>query len=245
MILYSPFFFFLASYLSVSLSLFLCSTSPVLNTYRVPLTRFFSNLPFLILLFISSAPERSPVLEENQTNIIILIHYTAHTHVMPARYKALLRGAEALCNDFASQADLQTILSHFNTHSDTNDGPAVAFEHGDPRFAPFLGRALDVKEYFQLLQKYISYSDMSFSNYFVDATKDKVSVNGTARFVWLSTGVSWSEVFTYVLDFVDDENETPKVSKYHVWADTGALYLARIGQHIKDIPNPSHTEGTP
>jgi hypothetical protein len=53
-----------------------------------------------------------------------------------------------------------------------------------------------------------------------------VSVKGRAKFTWIKTRQSWDETFTYTLDF-DDE---AKVTDYQVWADSGAAYLARLGQ---------------
>jgi len=65
-----------------------------------------------------------------------------------------------------------------------------------------------------------------------------VSVRGEAIFTWKETGVSWDEVFTYVLVLItnEDNHGDIKVQKYHVWADTAALYLATIGQKVGDIP---------
>lgn len=136
----------------------------------------------------------------------------------------LLRATEAFCNAFASQADLDTILSTFSsTHEVT------AHEHGLEQLAPFLGRTFcginGLKEYFSLLQQYLSYADMSFKNYIVDASADRVSVRGRAKFTWLETQQSWDEVFTYQLAF----DQECKVVSYDVWADTGAAYLASKG----------------
>ncbi|KAK6341019.1 hypothetical protein TWF696_009330 [Orbilia brochopaga] len=143
-------------------------------------------------------------------------------------YDALLAAAKALCDDFAAKADSEKVLSHF-----TQD--ATAFEHGSPTFAPFLGREFKgrdgVTEYFGFLQRYLGFDGMSFSEYFVDERQRRVSVKGQASFTWLSTGVAWDEVFTYVLDFKDEDGKW-KVSRYQVWADTGALYLARLGKQL-------------
>ncbi|KAF3918834.1 hypothetical protein ABW20_dc0101181 [Dactylellina cionopaga] len=140
---------------------------------------------------------------------------------MSSSYDSLFQAAERLCNDFASKADLQSLLSHFSSSPDI-----TAFEHGAPILAPFLGREFKgvegITEYFGYLQKYLSYSDMSFSEYFVDEKQYKVSAKGHASFTWLSTGMDWDEVFTYVLDFVE-EGDNLKVLRYQVWADTGAL----------------------
>ncbi|KAF3921480.1 hypothetical protein ABW21_db0207266 [Orbilia brochopaga] len=135
-------------------------------------------------------------------------------------YDALLEAAKALCNDFATKADSKAVISHF-----TQD--ATAFEHGSATFAPFLGREFEgrdgVTEYFGLLQRYLDFDRMSFSEYFVDERQCRVSAKGQASFTWLSTGVAWDEIFTYVLDFGTEDGRW-KVSRYQVWADTGALY---------------------
>ena len=69
--------------------------------------------------------------------------------------------AAALCNDFATKAPLETLLAHFsNTHQ------VSAKEHGLQLLAPFLGRTFTgrsgLQEYFGLLQKYLTYENMSF-----------------------------------------------------------------------------------
>ncbi|KAI0372710.1 hypothetical protein BV20DRAFT_963776 [Pilatotrama ljubarskyi] len=145
--------------------------------------------------------------------------------------KQLLQSAQALCSAFASKADINTLLSHFSsTHQ------ISAFEHGLPVLAPFLGRPFSgrsgpnsVAAYFELLQKHLTYEDMSFSEWVVDADAGKVSVKGSAKFTWTEgegKGQSWDEEFVYVLDFDQDA----KVTDYQVWADSGAAYLARRGQ---------------
>lgn len=79
-----------------------------------------------------------------------------------------------------------------------------------------------IREYFGLLAKYLSYSNMSFKNFIVDAEANRVAVRGEAKFTWTSTNQSWDEVFSYQLAFDEDG----KVVSYDVWADTGAAYLA-------------------
>lgn len=136
----------------------------------------------------------------------------------------LLASAESFCNALASQADLETILSHFSTSY-----TPVAHEHGLKQLAPFLGRSFlgieGIKEYFGLLQKYLKYENMGFKNYIVDTSEDHVSVEGHARFTWQSTGQGWNEIFTYQLAF----DTQGKVISYHIWADSGAAYLASKG----------------
>jgi ketosteroid isomerase-like protein len=83
-----------------------------------------------------------------------------------------------------------------------------------------------VQEYFELLQKYLTYEEMVFSEYFADVESRKVSVKGRATFTWTETGESWEEHFVYTID-LDDEAQ---VTDYQVWADSGALYLASKGE---------------
>lgn len=79
---------------------------------------------------------------------------------MPA-HSRLLAAAQALCADFASKAPLTTLLDHFSTTHQVS-----AHEHGLPLLAPFLGRTFTgregIEEYFTLLQKYLTYEQMSF-----------------------------------------------------------------------------------
>lgn len=136
-------------------------------------------------------------------------------------YKALKSAAAALCTDFAEAKDPHTLLSHFSTHQ-----APIAIEYGLMCLAPFLGRefkgADEVKEYFQLLSDQLSFRNMAFDEYVVDTQQLKVSVKGTARFIWTTTGEAWDETFTYTLDFVEEGEDTLKVRRYQVWADSGA-----------------------
>ena len=135
----------------------------------------------------------------------------------------VLAAAEAFCDAFAEKQPLEEVLGHFSDD-------AQAFEHGLPQLAPFLGRAFKgregLQEYFGLLSSTLSYDNMTFRNYVVDIELCKVSVTGEATFTWTSTGQSWDEVFTYVLQLDDDL----KVKVYEIWADSGAAYLARKGE---------------
>ncbi|KAK3990209.1 hypothetical protein QBC44DRAFT_325867 [Cladorrhinum sp. PSN332] len=138
---------------------------------------------------------------------------------------SLLQAATSFCESFASQKPPDEILSHF-TSTESN---IVVIEHGLPRLAPFLGREFRGKDglqkYLHAISEFLTYKNMRFSNYVVDTEARKVSVRGEATFTWSSTGQSWEEVFTYVLEF--DGND--KVEKYEVWADSGAAYLASQG----------------
>jgi hypothetical protein len=127
----------------------------------------------------------------------------------------LLSAAQTFCDSFANKDAPDTILGHFSA-SDS----VLALEHGLPQLAPFLGRPFrgqkGLQEYFQLLSSSLTYENMRFSNYVVDAAVSKVSVRGEAKFTWTSTNQSWDEVFTYVLEF-DAEN---RVKVYEIWAGT-------------------------
>jgi len=162
----------------------------------------------------------------------------------PTRSK-LLASASALCDDFASKAPLPQLLSHFSTTHQIS-----AREHGLPLLAPFLGRTFtgrsgsnSLETYFSLLQKYLTYEDMSFGDWTVDTEAQKVCAKGKARFRWIEgagEGQWWDEQFTYMLDF-DDE---AKVTDYQVWADSGAAYLARKGQLNAEREESEKTSGT-
>ena len=141
----------------------------------------------------------------------------------------------------------------------------TAHEHGLPLLAPFLGRMFmgrngpnSVEEYFKLLQKYLTYENMSFGKaprsigcvipiciaigeWVVDTEVRRVSVKGTAKFKWIEgvgDGHWWDEKFAYMLDF-DDEG---KVTDYQVWADSGATYLAWKGRlnQKREVSLPLH-----
>ncbi|KAI6091842.1 hypothetical protein F4821DRAFT_225704 [Hypoxylon rubiginosum] len=149
---------------------------------------------------------------------------------MPHRKRAdLLAAATAFCEAFAQQKPPDEILSHFSTSPDT-----LAFEHGLPELAPFLGREFrghdGVREYFQIIASCLRYDDMRFADYVVDAAENRVAVRGEARFTWIATDEGWDEVFAYALKF-DDER---KVLRYEVWADSGAAYLASRGR-LKEL----------
>lgn len=62
-----------------------------------------------------------------------------------------------------------------------------------------------------------------------------VCLRGTATFTWKETKNSWDETFVYRIKLARDDSSGEKkgqllVAEYRVWADTGAAYLARIGQ---------------
>lgn len=147
-----------------------------------------------------------------------------------SRREELLQAAQTFCNSFASQKPPEEIFSLFSTSPDV-----TAYEHGLPQLAPFLGREYKgpsgIKKYFHMLSSHLTYENMRFGNYVVDEVADKVSVRGEARFTWISSGQSWDEVFAYMLAFDDD----CKVTKYEIWADSGAAYLAGRGE-LSELP---------
>ncbi|KAI0024733.1 hypothetical protein F4780DRAFT_775669 [Xylariomycetidae sp. FL0641] len=113
----------------------------------------------------------------------------------------------------------------------------LAHEHGLPQLAPFLGRdyrgRTGVKAYFEKLAAHLQYEDMRFAEFVVDAAAAKVACRGSARFTWKENGLAWDETFAYVLKFKEEGEEGAKawkVARYEVWADSGAAYLARMGQ---------------
>lgn len=137
----------------------------------------------------------------------------------------LYNAARRFCDDFAHKQTMDVLLSHF---SDTH--PCEVVEHGLSKLAPFLGRSfrghLGARHYFSTVAALVTYEGMHFSEYVIDTDIRKVSVKGTATFTWIATRESWDETFTYVLDF-DYEH---KITRYQIWGDTGALYLASQGR---------------
>ncbi|PCH44342.1 hypothetical protein WOLCODRAFT_144932 [Wolfiporia cocos MD-104 SS10] len=142
----------------------------------------------------------------------------------------LLTTARALCAAFASAAPVPTLLSHFSATYQIS-----AREHGLPLLAPFLGRTFagrsgpnSVQAYFELLRQHLTFRNMEFVGWTVDAEASRVCVRGHATFEWTEgegKGQVWNEVFVYMLDF----DEGARVTDYQVWADSGAAYLARRG----------------
>ncbi|GLB33477.1 hypothetical protein LshimejAT787_0103610 [Lyophyllum shimeji] len=137
----------------------------------------------------------------------------------------LLSTAQQFGDDFSNKKEITVLLSHFSTTH-----KATAIEHGEPALAPFLGRPFvgigGVREYFETIASLLSYEEMHFSEFVVDPEARKVAMKGRARFTWMSTGESWDETFSYILDFDEDR----KVAVYQVWADSGAAYLASKGK---------------
>lgn len=143
---------------------------------------------------------------------------------LSALRKQLLASAQALCSDFARGADTETLLEHFVSGSSATAGTPEAHEHGLPQLAPFLGRFTGhdgIRKYFGLLQQYLTFEDMKFSEWVVDAENMRVSVKGNAVFTWKETKKQWPETFSYTLDFVNEGHHV-KLLRYQVWADTGA-----------------------
>lgn len=167
---------------------------------------------------------------------------------------ANLTRVHSLLNAFSSPTTpLPDLLSNFTSRD------PWALEHGLPALAPFLGRkytGLDgLKEYFTVLTETLEIEWMRFEGeegWVVDVGEKqqqqghgdkegegggererKVSLRGEARFKWKSTGQAWEERFAYRIGLVDDEDGgggDVKVKSYEVWADTGAAYLASVGE---------------
>lgn len=145
----------------------------------------------------------------------------------PNTHTTLLTSATAFCTAFSTSTPPSQILTDHFTHHHAN---ILVHEHGLPQLAPFLGRTFrgadGLTRYLSVISECLSYEDMRFTEYIVDADARKVSVRGEARFTWTSTGQSWDEVFAYVLGF-DGEG---RVERYEVWADSGAAWLASRGE---------------
>ncbi|KAK7687871.1 hypothetical protein QCA50_009090 [Cerrena zonata] len=105
-------------------------------------------------------------------------------------------------------------------HSKTHQ--VTAKQYGLPLLAPFLGRQFSglkgpnsLETYFSLLRKYLTFENMTFDEWVVDAESSKVSCRGGAKFKWIEgdgDGQWWDEKFMYILDFGQDV----KVTDYQV-----------------------------
>ena len=143
----------------------------------------------------------------------------------PVSREDILRSTRELCDRFANHGSMEEIIACFST---ARQDEIRLFEHGLPKLAPFLGRSFEgkvgVSEYFNVVSEYLSYKDMSFSEFIVDVESRITSVKGKAKFTWKSTGKTWEEIFVYRIK-LDEEG---KVLVYEVWADSGAAYLSSI-----------------
>jgi len=110
-----------------------------------------------------------------------------------------------------------------------DEAGATAIEYGDPRVASFFSQPQSgtkaISAYFQMISSILRWTDMRFSEYVIDAEVQKVSVKGEATWTAKKTNQSWRECFSYTLDFDHDL----KITRYQVWADPGALFLATHG----------------
>ncbi|KAJ5816279.1 hypothetical protein N7447_008512 [Penicillium robsamsonii] len=133
------------------------------------------------------------------------------------------------------------LLSTFTTSPNP-----LAHEHGLPQLAPFLGRPFTgqdgVATYFELITSLLFIKNMVFEpdeNWVVDKSCMAVSLRGTATFGWKETRQAWDETFVYRIKLAVDGGPGEgrlAVCEYHVWADTGAAYLARLGK-LGDLMN--------
>ncbi|KAJ5864597.1 uncharacterized protein N7529_006513 [Penicillium soppii] len=134
------------------------------------------------------------------------------------------------------------IPNQFSSAFTTSPKP-VAYEHGLPQLAPFVGRSFTGQEgistYFNLLSTHLEIKNMAFEseeNWVIDESCMSVALRGTATFIWKKTRQAWSETFAYRIKLAEDVSDDPekkgclKVSEYQVWADTGAAYLASLGK---------------
>ncbi|KAI1267431.1 transcription elongation factor S-II [Xylariaceae sp. FL1019] len=156
---------------------------------------------------------------------------------------------EEILSHFPSPSSRTSQTPHSQSNNNENQAQKrneiIVHEHGLPELAPFLGRDFTglagAREYFEIVGQCLEYEDMRFVEYIVDPNPrtetnegsgedrvnggGKVVVRGKARFTWKETKQSWDETFVYILCFDD----SAKVTKYEVWADSGAAYLARRG----------------
>ncbi|KAJ5613606.1 hypothetical protein N7528_007260 [Penicillium herquei] len=151
----------------------------------------------------------------------------------------LVDSVNALLSAFtSSNPPIPSIVSAFTTVP-----TPFIHEHGLPQLAPFLGHTFSgvegISEYFETLSQTLNIHSMVFEpdpEWLVDLTNLCVTLRGTARFEWKDTKNSWSETFIYRIalatDTSDDQEKRGRIliSEYQVWADTGAAYLARMGQ---------------
>lgn len=145
----------------------------------------------------------------------------------PLTRSTLLTSATSFCTAFAHSTPAPDLLrNHFTHHH-----PSICIhEHGLPQLAPFLGRTFTgadgLAQYLAAVTSCLTFADMRFTSYTVDAEARAVAVRGAARFTWTGTGQSWDETFAYLLQF-DGEG---RVEGYEVWADSGAAWLASRGE---------------
>ncbi len=136
---------------------------------------------------------------------------------------ALLSAAQSLCNDFSSASSTCILLFHFSRDSSSSPDSSlpVAYEYDHSSLGPFLGRHFKgrsgIEQYFSLLQQYLDFEDMKFSDYVFDEVERVVFVRGEARFTWKETAKGWDEIFAYRLSYVEEGGKW-KVIRYEVWA---------------------------
>lgn len=209
--------------------LFLLAVRPYVNEDRpVPqslITKFRCRNRRLDLLY------QPPAIATRQC-VAADFNITTTHHNMSA--KQMRDTIESFTKAFASRSDIDTLMSHFSTTHAIS-----AYEHGLALLAPFLGKEFkgrhgeeSVPEYFGIVAKYLAYENMSFGEWVVDTEAHKICVKGRAKFTWIEgdvKGQSWEEEFMSLFDFDQDG----KITDYQIWADTGAAYLARLGQ-LKD-----------
>jgi hypothetical protein len=153
---------------------------------------------------------------------------------------SLLEPVRSLLRAFANPDpnNPNQLLSAFTTSP-----KPLAYEHGLPQLAPFVGRSFTgqdgISTYFNLLSSHLEIKDMAFGpeeSWIVDESCMAIALRGTATFIWKKTGQAWDETFAYQIKLAEDVSDDPgkkgflKVNEYQVWADTGAAYLASLGK---------------
>ncbi|KAK5074525.1 hypothetical protein LTR70_009688 [Exophiala xenobiotica] len=134
------------------------------------------------------------------------------------RRQQLICAAQSFIQALAEKKPPDVIFSFFSEH-------IIIREYGLQQLAPFLGREYRGIHYCTVLASTTSLENGRLDVTFADHEEHKVSVKGEVTFTWISTGQSWHEVRTSLLEF-DHEY---KINMYETWADPGAAYLASKG----------------
>jgi len=142
-----------------------------------------------------------------------------------SRRKLLLAKTQSLAAAVASQADFDTVMSHFSQSS-----AAFAHEYAPKSVSesiPFLGRTFEgyqgIEKYMSLMTEYLKYDNMEFFDYALAEEEEVVTVKGKAKWTFIKTGKQWVETFIWRLSQFDDEG---KIGGYEVWADPLSLWWA-------------------
>ncbi|KAK0623504.1 hypothetical protein B0T14DRAFT_516403 [Immersiella caudata] len=148
----------------------------VLRRYCRPQSRQPSPVTTLLPNRSPSSPNLAPgdtTCDSNRGFTNMEAHHSHHSHSRASPTEA----ASSFCNAFSAKKPPSSILKHFSsTHADD----IIAYEHGLPKLAPFLGRSFSgldgVRSCFDLVGECVTYSNMRFSNFVVDPYMSQVSV---------------------------------------------------------------------